>query len=156
MADQFLRIKIDAQALQQLRGAAVHFAVIDHAQAVELFATHPDVLGDAHVRHQVEFLMNHRDPGLQGRQRPIKGDGLATQPQLPRVGLVDTGDDFHQRGLARAVLPHQRQHGARSHAQLHVIQGNHTREALADIHHFQQVGRLRRGGRGGSRHGRGP
>ncbi len=124
---------------EQLGGAAVHFAVVDHAQAVELLAADPDVLGDAHVRHQVEFLVDHRDPGLLRGQGRFKHNRLAAQADFPGVGLVDAGDDFHQGRLARAVLAHQRQHRARAHTQLYIGQGDDAGKAFADVEDFQQV-----------------
>ncbi|MNE48609.1 hypothetical protein D3C80_1430830 [compost metagenome] len=117
----------------------MHFPVVDHVETVELLTTNPDVLGDAHVRHQVEFLVDHRDPGLQRRQGRFEDHRFAPQAQFAGVRLVDAGDDFHQGGFARAVLAHQGQHGAGAYPQLHVGQGHHPGETLADVDDLQQV-----------------
>jgi hypothetical protein len=54
------------------------------------------------------------------------------------MGDVDAGNDFHQRGLARAVLAHQGMHGARAQLEADVVECDHAREALADSVDLQQ------------------
>jgi hypothetical protein len=59
-------------------------------------------------------------------------DRLAIEHHLALVGLDRAIDDFHQRGLARAVFA---QHGmglARHHGERHVLVGHHAGVAFGD------------------------
>ena len=57
-------IDFDVEAPEELARLAVHDAMIDHAHAFSRFAPDPDVLGDRHEGHQVQFLMDHGDAVL--------------------------------------------------------------------------------------------
>ena len=58
---------------------------------------------------------------------------LALQPDLAaRVGFVDTGEDFHQRRLAGAVLTAEPQDFAGSKVEVHVGQRLDAWEGLGD------------------------
>ena len=64
-----VRIDVDVQAPKQMLGHAAHFRMIHEVhetQSLHRLAPNPDVLGDGHVRHQVEFLMDHRDSRIEG------------------------------------------------------------------------------------------
>ena len=69
---------------------------------------------------------------------------LAAQADLPASGVVDAGDDLHQRRLAGAVLAHERMDGAGLEAELDVVQRHHAREFLADTLDRQQISPLGR------------
>ena len=83
--------------------------------------------------------MDHRDAGIQRVQRRADHQRLAGKADLAAVGRVDAGDDLHQRGLARAVLAHQRMDRPRPDPQLHIVQRDNAGEFLADVVHFQDV-----------------
>ena len=56
-----LRIERDVEALEQRLGPPAHLVVAHEAERVQRLAADPDVLGDRHEVHQVEFLMDHGD-----------------------------------------------------------------------------------------------
>ena len=59
-------------------------------------------------------------------------DFLAAQADLAGVGVVDAGDDLHQRRLAGAVLAHQRVDGAALEAELDIVERDDAGKCLAD------------------------
>src|SRR5580704_19742113 len=85
-----------------------HFLMTHEAEPVQRLAANPDVLGDRHVIHQVEFLMDHGDAVLQRVERRCQLDLLPLQFEGAGIGRVNPGDNLHQRRLAGAVLAHER------------------------------------------------
>ena len=86
----------------------VHRGPVDPAPAAQRLTAHEDVLGDREVGEEGRLLVDHRDArglGLGGR---AEVDVLAPEAQRARVAAVHAGDDLDQRGLAGAVLAHQR------------------------------------------------
>ena len=70
-------------------------------------------------------------------------DRLAFQQDLAVIGLVDAGQDLHQRRLAGAVLAHQGVHLAGAQFQPGVVQRAHTRKGLAHACHGDEHGHRR-------------
>src|SRR3954467_7423355 len=54
------------------------------------------------------FLVHHRDAVRRRLRRVLKRDFLASPEHIARVRLSDPGNNLPQRGLARAVLSHQK------------------------------------------------
>jgi hypothetical protein len=78
----------------------------------------------------------------------VEAELPALEEQATAVGLVDAGEDLHQRRLARAVLPDQRVRLARVQLDRAVLKGQHRPERLAGMLEHQarppgQVGRWR-------------
>ena len=128
---------MDVQARKQFFGAALELGVVHEAEAVLGFTGDPHVLSHRHVRHKVEFLVDHGDALAQGIDGRFEGDGLAFESDLAFVRRVDAGNDLHQRGLARAVLAHQSVHRAGAQREANVVQSNNTGKALKDPMNFQ-------------------
>ena len=63
-------------------------------------------------------------------------DGLAVEANLALVGLIQAVEDFHQRGLARAVLAQQRVDFPGAQVEVHVVVGDQRPEALGDPAQF--------------------
>ena len=130
-------IQTDAQIVEQRLRHARHLAVIDQAKRVLGFAPDPDVLGHRHRVHQVQFLMDHGDAGIQRIQRRADIELAPGETHLAPVGVIDAGDDLHQRGLARAVLAHQCVDRAGADLELNIIQRHDAGEFLADVIHLK-------------------
>ncbi len=77
------------------------------------------------------FLMNGRNAVIGCILRRREVHRLAVDKDFAFVGLVDTGEDFHERGFSRAVLADQRRHLAGIKRDVHVIKRSHTRKVLA-------------------------
>jgi hypothetical protein len=59
----------DVQPPKQVGGHPPHFAVIDETEPVFRLAADPDIFSNRHERHQVQFLMDHRNAVFQRVQR---------------------------------------------------------------------------------------
>ena len=83
------------------------------ADAVQLLRAEHDVLEDAEVVGQHEVLEHHADAELDGLGGRAHRRRLAVDLDRAVVGLLHAVQDLHQRGLAGAVLAHDRVHGGR-------------------------------------------
>ena len=100
---------------------------------VHLLATEEQVRDDVQVVAQREVLVDGRDPERHRFVGPRDRDGVALEQDLPGVGVVDSGDHLHERGLAGAVVADERHDLARSNAEVHTLESLHGPEALADV-----------------------
>ena len=114
--DLDLRIEVNVQPAKQMLRHAAHLLMIHEiheSQSPHWLPPNPDVLCDRHVRHQVEFLMDHRDPRIEGSERRRQLHRFTLQSDLACVGLIDAGNDLHQGRFARTILAHEGVDGAR-------------------------------------------
>ena len=70
------------------------------------FAAQKDVGRHVQVFSQRQCLVNRLDTLVAGIQRRVKADILPIQRNLAFVGLLDAGDQAHERAFARAVVAH--------------------------------------------------
>ena len=125
---------------------AVHLRMIHEiheSESLHWLAPNPDVLGDRHVRHQVEFLMDHRDPRIEGSEWRRQLHRFAMQSNLSCVWLINAGDDLHQGRFAGAIFAHQRVDSPRANSELDVIECHDAGEGLAHSFHLQEIRRFR-------------
>jgi hypothetical protein len=85
------------------------------------------------VPHQVQLLVDDADGQRLCVRRAFDLHRLAVQQHLAAVLAVDTGQDLHQRGLARAVLAHQGMDLAGAQVELHPVQRLDAGEGLAEV-----------------------
>ena len=104
------RIDIHAQAFKQLPRAPVEGGVVEEKQRPPLLAADEYVLRHGKVVHQVQFLMDHHDAQALTVAHAAYVHFLSMQEDAALVLGVHAREDFHQRGLARAVLAHERMH----------------------------------------------
>ncbi len=130
----------DAQLVEQRLRPARHFGMVDQAEGILRLAPDPDILGHRHPGHQRQFLVDHGDAALQRIERPLELHLLARKPDRAAVGRINPGDDLHQRGFARAILAHQRMHGAGLQPELDIVERHHAREFLANAFDLEDVG----------------
>ena len=97
-----------AVALQRRGRLAMHPVEVDQSQPVEGLAPQEQVPCDAQQWDQVHFLVDRADSCGLGVQWPSEGHRHAAVDDLTVVGLVDTGQDLDQGGLAGTVLPDER------------------------------------------------
>ena len=112
--------------------AAGHFG-----QRQALVQAQPHVLGHREGVEQAEMLEHHGNAEGPRFLRVAHLHGLAVEEHAAFIGLDRAVDDFHQRGLARAVFA---QHGVdftRQHRERHAAVGHHGRVALGDAHQLQ-------------------
>ena len=77
-------------------------------------------------REEAPALGDERDAEVD----PVRGldvvDAAAVEPDLPAPRSEQARDGLEQRGLARAVGPHQRDGFARAHLERHAVQRDHA------------------------------
>ena len=145
-ADQGVRGERRAEPLQHRAAAVAHGAAVDAAAAMRLGAE-IDVLRHRQVRRECQLLVDDGDAVPLGRDRVGDGHGLAVDQQLAAgVGLVRAGQNLHQRGLAGAVLAHQRQHLAAPCLEADVVERLDPGEGLGNSAHLEPGHGLRAGG----------
>ena len=123
--------------LEQRRGLPVERLLVEQEPAARLPADE-DVLGDRQVAHQVQLLVDDADPEVLGR--PGGGDllFLSADSDHARIAAIDPGQDLHQGGLPRAVLPDETVHLAPAQIELRVLERPDAGKALGDIDHLDQ------------------
>ena len=103
------------------------------AERVDRLAAGIDVLGDAQRADQAALLVDHGDAGIGGALLVEAGDRHAVELDRAAVGLIDAGDEVHERRLAGAVLADQRVHLAAPHLERDVVDRTDAREGLDDV-----------------------
>lgn len=81
--------------------------------------------------------MNGSHAGIDGILRAVECDGLAVQQDFALIGAVNAGEDFDERGFARAVFTDKGRDLAGEEADVDAIQGFDAGEYLADAAHFE-------------------
>ena len=69
-----------------------------------------DVLGHAHVGHQIELLVDDADAKFLRLARVDQAYLLAVQDDRPGIGRVGASQYLHQRGLSRSVFTQEDVH----------------------------------------------
>jgi len=139
LADLRPRVEIERKAREQCPRPAVQLTVTDDPERVDGLTSDPDVLRDAHGRHQVQFLMDHGDAMLERLARRAQLQRAAREQQLTGIRGDDPRDDVHERRLARAVFADQPVHRTPGDAQGNIIERHHTWKALARVSDLQQA-----------------
>ncbi len=105
-----------------------------------------DIFGHRERIHQHKMLVDHTDAQVNGGCGRSDGYGAAIEPDLAAVGRIETIENLHQRGFARAVFAQQRVNLATAHIKINGMGGQHARESLCNPGHFQMVNRWTTGG----------
>ena len=124
------------QRIQKLLRHLILLGLIQE-QALAGLPANEDVLCDGQVLHQVQLLVHDADAPVLGILGTVDFDLLTEILDDAIVLGVDAGQNFHQRGFARAVFADQSQNFARPDFQLRVIQCVNAREILLDAVHSQ-------------------
>ena len=86
------------------------------------------------------MLVDHADAGLDGVAGRVEDVLFAVDGDGPAVGVVEAGEDIHQRGLARAVFAKEGVDFAFAHGEGDVLVGNDAWEGLGYISHIEGDG----------------
>src|SRR6185503_2304846 len=117
---------MDFPAVNQLKGAKARLA------------SEKDIGGHVEIIEDVECLVNKGDAELHRVGHFLDLHGLAVKKDFTGTGLVDSTQNFHQRGLARAVFAAERDDLAASDLKTDVIQGDYAGKSLGNPAHFEQ------------------
>ena len=141
------RVGVDVAGMHRVEHFArvgAHGLPVDRAEAGARRVAEKDVLGHREVVEQHGLLVDGGDAVLEGLVGAGKMDGLAADADLAGVGLVDAGEDLHQRRLAGAVLADQRGDLAGIERQADIVERAHAGEGFRDAgKREQRRGRVR-------------
>ncbi len=136
--DERARVEIHAEHLEQTPRLRMHTPAIDGAgNAAAKLAAEKDVLRDAEVGNEREFLEDDRNPEPARVGRRVDADGPALDPHFAPVRMVRAAQDLDERGLPCAVLPEQDVHLSGVHRQRYVLERADSRERLGDSTHLE-------------------
>jgi len=135
-----VRIDVDMKARQDAPCVGAQSRAVDEA-AHARFACEVDVLGHGEVRHEVELLMDHRDPGGLGLASGREARGATLVRHATAVGLKLTADHFHQGRFARAILATHSVHLAAAEVEADVLERDDGQEPLGDAVETKDLGR---------------
>ena len=128
----------EIQRLQQLRRRPLLASAVDEERSPDHLRAQEDVVGHRHARHQVQLLMDDRQP-VSGRiAGAAEPHGLAVDGDLALVVGIDAAGDLHQRRLAGAVLAHQGMDLAGVHGEIDTLEHRHPTEGFADAAHAEK------------------
>ena len=129
--------------------SAAHSSVVEEAERAAPLAPEKHVRRHREILDEGQFLVDDRDPGALGIAGPREAGVAAVDLEHSGVGLIDAGEDLHERALPRAILPADGMDLTSPHLEGDVVEGHHPREPLRDPEHPH-------GERGGGHRGEGP
>jgi hypothetical protein len=116
---------------------------VDAAEALERLHPDEDVLGDAQVGKERRLLEDDRDPGGLRLLRVVEDRFLSVEHEPPGVGTMNTGEDLHERRLARTVLADEAVDLAAEQLDVAVLESVHSAEALLGVLEEEHGGGMR-------------
>ena len=131
-------VHVDLQFLEDPHGLLIHLALVHHDAAHQRVAAQPQVIHNAALERLVQFLVHHGHTVFQRFFTGLEVDLAALQLDGAAVFGIDAEQAFHQRGFARAVLPHQGMDGALADGKGNVVQGLDAGEGFGDVAHLEQ------------------
>ena len=100
-------------------------------------APQEDVAGDVERVDHLQVLVDDGDTETGRTDRAVDAHRCAIDADLAGVGPVDAGKDFHQRGLAGAVLADECDDLAAGDVEVHLVQSDDAGKVLGDRSHLQ-------------------
>ena len=89
------------------------------------------------MAHHVQLLVNDDDPGLLRLPGIMEFDFLSLESDGTGVFGIDSGEHFHQGGLAGAVFTHEGMDFPATDFKIDMIQGVNAGEVFVDPFHCQ-------------------
>src|SRR5690606_13688713 len=102
-------------------------------------AAEPEVFGDRQLGHELEFLVDDDDTGLEGIPHGAVMLRLAVDENLADVGGLVAGKHADEGGFACAVFAHQAMYGALLYAEGNVGERLHAGISLGYRPEFEKV-----------------
>jgi hypothetical protein len=84
---------------------------VEERSAPRVAAEH-EVFRDGHLRHEMQFLIDHRDSGRECCGGRVEDDTRAVDDHAPRRWHLSAAEDFKERRLAGAVFTHEAVHAS--------------------------------------------
>jgi hypothetical protein len=112
LPDPALRVDVDAEPAQERAGRLLDATAVDDSSGNQRLAAEEDIVGGGQFGDETEFLVNDRDARAFVVLNASEPDRSARQSNFAVIFYMHTGEDFHQRAFAGAILPDQRMHFA--------------------------------------------
>lgn len=138
IADQRVRVDVHAELVQQPLGLFIHPAPVHLEAVLHQLSAHEDVLRHRELLREVQLLVDGADVQMLCILGRVDLHFLSFKQDLALIFGIRAGENLHQRGLSRAVLPQQRVHLALAHGEVDVVQRQHAGEALHDAAHLKE------------------
>ena len=139
-----VEVEPDAEPLEDRLGLRVHRREVDAAPGAQRLAADEDVLDHREVGEERRLLVDDRDPGVASVGRAAQRDLDTVDEQLPAVGRVHSGEDLHERRLARPVLADEGMSLARVEVDRDVVESADRSESLGRVLEREDGNRRRR------------
>ena len=136
--DRLSGVDLHVHAVQYLLGAFFRNRLVKQYAAPKLLP-HENILGNAQLRHHIEFLIDHMDTQLHRLVRLHVGIGRPFKDDLAVIRLDGTGERLDQGGLPRAVFAHQGVYLAPAEADGNIVQSLYAGILLTDMPELQNV-----------------
>ena len=138
--NQPLGIQLAAHLTQPVAGSLAHCAIPQPAPGDPQFPTEEQVRRDGQFLHQVQFLVDDRNPRRLGIAGGVKLRGGSPQLKLAGVSGLHTRKQLHEGAFARPVFPDDRMHRPGLDGQRDAIEGQDSREPHRHIPHLDHRG----------------
>src|SRR6266567_1107098 len=102
-------VELASQLLQDTASPRVHLAYVYEPESSGV-APQENILRHAQLRHERQFLVHKADAQRLRITRSIEPNGPVVPKDFSRIRPHHATDDVHERGLARAILAHERMH----------------------------------------------
>jgi hypothetical protein len=132
------RSDVQADALKAAHGIGVELARIDERPALR-FACEVEILGDAQMGNEVQFLVNDRDTRGLCFGRGRESHRFVAIVDGAFIGQVLAADDFHQRRFAGTVLAADCMNLARAQIETNAVECDDAGKALHDALEAQDL-----------------
>ena len=136
--DQRFRRHLQTDELEDRLRLGVNPRAAEPSEKVGL-AAQKNIRGHIQVITQIEFLMNERDAAFESCANRVKLHRFSFHHDFAMVWLEDTGQNFHQRALARSIFANNGEDLPGPDGQTHIIEGQHASESLGDVTDLQQI-----------------
>ena len=115
-------VEVLTQTAQHLGGPGALGGVVDEPSTSPELASREQVLGDRHVREQAQLLVDDPDAEPARVPRAVDRHRLTVEQDRARARLLRTGEDLHQRRLARPVLADEHVHTTPERLERHALE----------------------------------
>src|ERR1700722_8341448 len=118
--------------IEQAAGALLHDGTVDYAEAPMRLVAEKDILGYAHVRDQIELLVDDADTESETDTRIERTEAATFDIDRSSVRSLGPAEDPHQRRFAGAVFTNQAMDLTAADREINTLQGVDARIGFLD------------------------
>ena len=125
-------VKVYAQLAQHAPRSGKHLTAVDEPKSVDGLTPQKDILSDAEIGFQRQFLMHGANAQLARHNRTANAHRRTVDQYLAAVGGLGPAEDLDQCRLAGAVFAHQRVNFTGLQVKLNIAQRLNARKTLGN------------------------